>query len=254
MTNNLFADIILPLAVKGRFTYSIPDAILGKVKTGVMVTVQFGRKNIYSGIVCNIHDKRPALKNLKQIIDVIETVPLVNETQLKFWHWISEYYLCSEGEVMKAALPSKIYLNNFKPKSETFIKLTEKYNDSELNLILDNLARAPRQQEVLSAYLRLTGYTAGAEIIPVRKPLLMKEAGASQNSVEALVGKGILSSVSLNVTRLTDSDSFREPLKKLSDAQSIAYETIKNQFKRERYCNASWCDLQWQDGDLYTSD
>jgi len=228
-----FADIILPLAVRGRFTYMIPDDFLEKIKPGVRVKVQFGGKNLYSGIVCNIHDKTPAVKNLKTIIDVLDAIPVINECQLKLWLWISEYYLCREGEVMKAALPSETSLNTYKPRTETFIRLSEKYNDSDLNSILDSLVRAPKQQEVLSAYIRLTGYTEGAEIKPVRKSFLLKEAGSSQNIIEALTGKGILSSASLEVTRLTDSDSYNEPVRKLSEAQSLAYESVKNQLKEK---------------------
>ena len=228
-----FADIILPLAVRGRFTYRIPDDFLEKIKPGVRVTVQFGGKNFYSGIVCKIHDKTPAIKNLKTIIAVLDAIPVINEYQLKLWHWISEYYLCSEGEVMKAALPSETSLNSFKPRTETFIRLSEKYNDSVLNSILDSLVRAPKQQEVLLAYIRLSGYSEGAEIKPVRKSLLLKEACSLQNIIEALSRKGILSSASLEVTRLTDSDSYNEPVKKLSEAQSLAYESVTNQFKEK---------------------
>ncbi len=122
-----FADIILPLAVRGRFTYRIPDDFLEKIKPGVRVTVQFGGKNFYSGIVCNIHDNTPAVKNFKTIVDVLDAIPVINESQLKLWLWISEYYLCSEGEVMKAALPSETSLNSYKPRTETFIRLSEKY-------------------------------------------------------------------------------------------------------------------------------
>jgi primosomal protein N' (replication factor Y) len=230
MTTNSFADIILPLAVRGRFTYRIPDDIPGEVKPGVRVKVQFGRKNIYTGIVCNIHDKTPDIKNIKSIIAVIDDIPLINGLQLKLWHWISEYYLCSEGEVMKAALPSEITLNNFKPKSETFINLAKKYTDQELNTILDKLAKAPRQQELLSTYIRLTEYSEGSEILPVRKSLLLSEAHCTPNIIETLAGKGILSTVSLVVSRLSDTGNYSEPIKKLSEAQSVAYRSITSQF------------------------
>jgi primosomal protein N' (replication factor Y) len=233
MKKTWFADIILPLAVRGRFTYRIPDDFLEKIKPGVRVNVQFGRKNLYSGIVCNIHDITPDIKNVKSIIDVLDAIPVINESQLKLWLWMSEYYLCSEGEVMKAALPSETSLNSFKPRTETFIRLSEKYNDSELNSILDRLVRAPKQQELLSAYIRMTGYTEGAEIKSVRKSLLLKETGTSQNIIEALSQKGILSSLSSEVTRLTDYDSHNEPVRKLSEAQALAYESVICQLKEK---------------------
>jgi len=233
MTNTKFADIILPFAVRGRFTYSIPNDLIETVKPGVMVRVQFGGKNLYSGVVSNIHEKPPAVKSVKSIIELVGNVPVINEIQLKLWLWISEYYLCSEGEVMKAALPSEISLTNYKPRLETFIRLTRKFTDKELNNTLDNLKRAHRQQDVLSTYIRLTGYTTGAEIKSVSKSLLLKESGASPDSIDALAGKGILSAASLVVTRLTDNDSFKEPIKKLSEAQSIAYKSVTDQFREK---------------------
>jgi primosomal protein N' (replication factor Y) len=231
MTNTRFADIILPLAVRGRFTYRIPDPFLGSVKTGVRVMVQFGRKNLYSGIVRRIHDEPPEIKNVKAILEVLESVPAVNEKQLKLWEWISEYYLCSEGEVLKAALPSEVSLKNFKPRTEIFVGLSRKYTDRELNEILDNLAKAPRQLEVLSAYIRLTGYKFGSEIIPVNKSLLLTEASCTPNIIEALAVKGFLSFIKQTVSRLTTSDSYKESIRKLSEAQSVTYKSIKGQLQ-----------------------
>ena len=94
MPNPLFADIILPLAVRGKFTYLIPDEIAEDVKPGVMVTVQFGRRNLYSGIVYRLHDSKPEIKNIKPIISIYDKNPFINESQLRLWLWISEYYLC----------------------------------------------------------------------------------------------------------------------------------------------------------------
>jgi primosomal protein N' (replication factor Y) len=134
---------------------------------------------------------------------------------------------------MKAALPSETSINNYKPRIETFIQLSRKYTDSELNAILDILKKAPRQQDMLSTYIRLTGYTSKAEIKQVSKSFLLKECGSSQNIVEALTGKGFLSAVSLAVTRLTEADSFKDPIKKLSEAQAVAYGSITSQLKNK---------------------
>ncbi len=149
MTDNRFADIILPIAVRGRFTYRIPDNLIDKIRPGVRVTVPFGRQNLYSGIVCSIHDSQPDVKNLRSITEVPDHVPSINEIQLKLWLWISEYYLCSEGEVMKAALPSDSSLSSYRPRLETFIGLAVDFTDDELNEMLDKLSKAPRQQELL---------------------------------------------------------------------------------------------------------
>lgn len=229
MKNTLFADIILPLAVRGRFTYMVPADIPDTIRPGVRVTVPFGGKNLYSGIVCKVHDIPPDFKNVKSILNVLDSIPVINETQLKLWLWISEYYLCTEGEVMKAALPSEECLNNYKPRFETFIELARDFSDNELNEILDKLKKAPKQQDVLSSYIRLTGYTSGSEIKPVSKMLLLKDSGSSVGIIEALTGKGILASKSLSVTRLTESESYKDPVKELSPAQAVAYHSIKNQ-------------------------
>ena len=233
MTINRFADIILPLAVRGRFTYRIPENILEDVRSGVMVTVQFGGRKLYSGIVWSVHDKSPDVKNVKPVIKVLDGIPSINESQLKLWQWISEYYLCSEGEVMKAAIPAEISLDNFKPRLETFIKLFEKFTEKELNEIIDKLKKAPRQQDILSSYIRLTGYTTGSEILPISKSMLLSETHSSPGIIEALVDKGILTSTSLPVSRIAETDSYKEPIKKLSEAQSVAYGSIISQFREK---------------------
>jgi primosomal protein N' (replication factor Y) len=230
MTKTLFADIILPLAVRGRFTYIIPDELSGKIEPGVRVMVPFGGKNLYAGMVCKVHNVPPSYKNVKSVLSVPDTIPLISGVQLQLWQWISDYYLCSEGEVMKAALPSETSLSDFRPRTETFIELSERYTDSELTVLLDSLKKAPKQQELLYSYLRLTGYTAGATIIPVGKSLLLSEARTSASILETLAGKGILRCLPLEVSRISEQDKMREPVKKLSEAQGVAYESVKSQF------------------------
>jgi primosomal protein N' (replication factor Y) len=230
MTNNLFADIILPLAVRGRFTYRIPDNIEAEIRPGVIVKVQFGGRKLYSGIVCRVHDDQPDFKNVKPVIKVISGTPLINESQLKLWQWISDYYLCSEGEVMKAAMPNEMSLTNFKPRLESFIKLSRRFTEGELNEILDKLKKAPRQQEILLAYIRLTGYSKETEILSVAKSLVLSESHSSAGTLDALIDKGLLATISLPVSRISENDSFGKPIKPLSEAQSEAFKSIKSQF------------------------
>ncbi len=226
----LYADVILPLALRGRFTYIIPEEILGSVAPGVRVTVPFGPRNLYSGIVCTVHNNAPETKNIKNISKVLDEIPVINETQLKLWHWISEYYLCSEGEVMKAALPSDTSLNNYKPRLETQIELARNFTDAELNLMLDSLSKAPRQQELIVTYLRLTGFAQGSQILALPKELLLRESGSSAGAIEILIKKQIFRTKSISKTRLNDSDSYKEPVKKLSDAQYVAFQAVKSEF------------------------
>jgi primosomal protein N' (replication factor Y) len=230
MTGPSFADIILPLAVRGRFTYMIPDDLVDAAMPGVRVTVQFGGNRSYTGIISDVHNRPPVAGKARPVISVIDGTPLINSIQLKFWNWISEYYLCAEGEVMKAALPSEIGQNNFRPRFENYICLASSFTEAELNKILDSLGKAPRQQEMLSAWIRLSGYTESSPVAPVKKSLLLAETRSSSGIIEVLVKKGYLSEIPLEVTRLVKSADNREPVKVLSEAQQSAYNKIKNVF------------------------
>lgn len=116
----MFAEIILPLPLYSTFTYLIPEDFSSQVKIGSRVLVQFGRKKYYTGIVEHIHSEAPAGYDVKPIMSVLDPEPVVRYPQLKLWHWIARYYLCSVGEVYKAAVPTGL-----KPESETFVTLAD---------------------------------------------------------------------------------------------------------------------------------
>ena len=242
MTDNHFADIILPLAVKGTFTYIIPDEMKGIISPGFRVLVQLGNKKLYSGIVNKVHDIPPETKTIRPVSRLLDPVPLVNEIQLRLWKWISEYYMCSVGEVMKAALPSDLCLEGvteipvmekYRPREETFVKLASDFTDSELNGILDKLVKAPVQFRLLTAYLHLGGFADSKVIRPVKKSLLLREAHSSPGSIEGLVNKGILSFLEMETGRLSDSDLPSEPLKELSREQSSAFDAVSTVFREK---------------------
>jgi primosomal protein N' (replication factor Y) (superfamily II helicase) len=239
MMNNHFADIILPLAVKGKFTYRIPEGLIDKVLPGSRVLVQFGSKKLYSGIVRAIHENSPDIPNVRTLIEVLDPAPAANEIMLKFWSWISEYYMCTGGEVIKAALPSVLCLEGettvpvvekYKPRKEPFITLASAFTDRELSEMLDALSRAPRQQAVLTAWLSLSGYSEGLEIRPVMKWELLKQGGNSPGALEALIKKGILSTVIIEVGRLDEVPVPPEPLRILSGSQEKALNAIHKIF------------------------
>jgi primosomal protein N' (replication factor Y) len=114
----LYADVIVPLPLKGKFTYTIPDHYLDKIAIGCRVIVQFGKKKFYTAIVYNLYENREEKNDLKEIVSVLDDYPIVFPEQLKFWEWISSYYMCTLGEVYKAALPSALKL-----ESETLVFL-----------------------------------------------------------------------------------------------------------------------------------
>ena len=108
---HVYVDVIIPLALQGYFTYLVPPAYSKSAEPGKRVVVQFGKKKLYTAIIANIHNNKPAFE-IKEIIQIIDTKPIVNPLQLSFWNWISLYYMCSVGEVMKAALPSGLKLES----------------------------------------------------------------------------------------------------------------------------------------------
>ncbi|MBN2664898.1 MAG: primosomal protein N' [Bacteroidales bacterium] len=237
--NNHFADIILPLAYKGLLTYSIPDEMKRSVHPGSRVLVQLGNRKLYSGIVNRIHDIPPAARNLRPLIRVLDAEPVVNEIQLKLWNWISEYYMCSAGEVMKAALPSDLCLEGvtelpvtekYKPREESFVRLASAFTEDRLNAFLDSLSRAPVQLRLLTVYLDLSGYVPEALVKPVRKSLLLKEAGSAPGSIEGLVKKGILEIIEMETGRLAEYKTPAEPLKQLTGEQYAGLKELKNIF------------------------
>ncbi len=118
----MFAEVILPLALKGTFTYLVPDADREKALTGMRVMVQFGQKKIYTGIIREIHGRVPEHFTPKPILSFPDEQPLVTDIQLQFWNWVSVYYMCSLGEVMHAALPGGLKLT-----SETVLKINHSF-------------------------------------------------------------------------------------------------------------------------------
>ena len=113
-----YAQIVLPLNLKGSFTYKVPVDLLSIIQVGMRVLVPFGGKKIYTGIVFELHDNAPENFAAKEIISILDEFPIVPKEQIQFWNWLSDYYLCSLGEIYRFAFPSSLKL-----ESETYLKL-----------------------------------------------------------------------------------------------------------------------------------
>ena len=103
-----FADIILPVPLQGLFTYSLPADLDGRARVGSRVVVPFGTKKTQTGLIARLHDNTPTGIEVKAILEIMDEQPVVLPAQLNLWQWIADYYLCSIGEVFKAALPGKM--------------------------------------------------------------------------------------------------------------------------------------------------
>ena len=111
-----FIDVIIPIPLEKLFTYSITVSEANFLKPGMRVSVPFGKSKIYTGIVNSIHNNEPQVYEAKEIHQILDKFPVVNSYQLKLWHWIAKYYMCTLGDVMRAAFPSAFIL-----ESETII-------------------------------------------------------------------------------------------------------------------------------------
>ena len=120
-----FVDVILPLATGSTFTYSLPPQLVNSVSIGSRVIVQFGKRKVYSAVVKNIHHNKPLHYQTKDVISSLDDHPIVNSIQIQFWDWMSDYYMCTLGEVYKAALPSGLKLES-ESKIITNPQFTEK--------------------------------------------------------------------------------------------------------------------------------
>ena len=151
-----FAETLLPLALPGTYTYRVPDGM--RLSIGMRVLVPFGRKKIFTAIVMSLHDREPKGYDVKEILGTLDNKPIVRHPQLDFWHWIADYYLCTEGEVYKAAVPSGL-----KVESETTISVNPDFEESEPGqltdherVILDFTAQRGRVQ--IAEIARATGF------------------------------------------------------------------------------------------------
>lgn len=115
-----FINVILPLPLEKHFTYSVSPAEAEFLQPGMRVAVPFGKSKIYTGIVSAVHQSDPEIYEAKPIEQILDEKALVTLKQLQFWKWISDYYMCTEGEVLRAAVPSAFLL-----ESETLVQLVK---------------------------------------------------------------------------------------------------------------------------------
>ncbi len=124
-----YAEVILPLPLHGTFTYNVPVELSNKVKVGSRVVVQFGPKKIYTGIIFALHEEISTDRRPKEVLEVLDEFPIVHQVQLDFFRWMANYYMCSIGEVMNAALPSALKLS-----SQSYIGINPEVDFEEENL------------------------------------------------------------------------------------------------------------------------
>jgi primosomal protein N' (replication factor Y) len=300
-SSGIWALIILPLALPVVYTYNIPPHLVTSAQPGCRVEVVFGKTKKYAGIIKSLTQKEPLYKT-KPILTVLDESPLIYPEQLTLWEWISEYYMCTEGEVMAAALPA-----NFKLSSETILiyneeagedftglsdqeflvaealllkkqlhitevqqildikqvytvikKLIEKNvcfiwekmnervvtkkekyiylnpsldNENDLSTLLNEWKGAPRQMELMLAFLHFR--KTGGEVIQTE---LLKKSGATATQLTALVDKKILFVEKRSIDRIPTLPKEIKIEFELNASQVVALQEIENKFHHKNVC------------------
>ena len=236
----MYADVILPVPLQGLFTYTVPEGMT--VSEGMRVLVGFGRSKTYIGLVARVHHVKPQGYEVKPIQQQIDQQPMVTPQQLQLWHWISDYYLSPIGEVYKTALPSGLKAEDgYKPKTETYIRLTEQYRHvAALHIALNVLARAKKQLEAFTCYLELSHWDLVEDddpclkVVEVTREELMNASQASAETIRQLEKRQLLEIYEVEVGRLNHGGNYcPELIKPLTEPQQDAYNAILMQMMKK---------------------
>jgi len=230
---NKYVEVILPVPIPTLFTYRSPTALAAKVKAGVRVLVPLGTKSIYKGIVRRCSKEDPGVGKVKDVLEVLDEYPVVGEVQFRFWDWLAEYYMCTLGEVYRAALPSGLQ-KEYAPRYETCVRLAEPFQDEQkLNEAMDGMGRAPKQLEILQ-YLLTRAMDKGSVAEGLTRSELSAGYEMSQSAYQALLKKNILFEYREETSRLEDPGSPPGVSKKLSDLQQTALGEINELFQKQQ--------------------
>ena len=289
------------MALPVTYTWKIPEHLQSAVNIGVRVEVELRNKK-YSGIVKNISTQKPETFEPKELLNVLDDEPVVHQKQIELWQWIAQYYMCSEGEVMQAAVPANLKLNSesiliwneeygidfthlsdeefivaealelkkelrlsevqqlldsshtypvikklidkkvcfvweelkqkYKPKTETFLTLHPQYHDEKnLENLLNNFGKAPKQMELLLSYLHLIK-TEGE----VSQASILKKSNATAAQLKGLIDKQILIAEKKGIDRIKPLPCNISINFELSPAQQTALNKIENIFIEKNVC------------------
>ncbi|MCL8007794.1 primosomal protein N' [Gelidibacter japonicus] len=208
-----FIDVILPIPLERLFTYSITQAESEFLKAGMRVAVPFGKSKIYTALVFEVHQQQPMAYEAKEIHQILDDAPIITQTQLTHWQWIAEYYLCTLGDVLRAALP-----NSFLLESETIItKNNDKIiNDTDLKDEEFLVYEALHHQSSLKLQ-DLINILDKKNVFPVINSLLDKDAIVLQEEVYEKYKPKLVRYVKLN-SQYSESEKLQHLLEELSRA------------------------------------
>ncbi|MCU0393793.1 MAG: primosomal protein N' [Thermoflexibacter sp.] len=214
-----FADVILPVPVEGRFTYRIPAELNEKVKEGARVVVNFGKRRVLTGIVMRVHQEASLTHQAKYLLELLDEIPIVNPSQLRFWEWIADYYMCYLGEVMNVALPSGLKLSSLSKVqlNPNFGILQENYQiplAAKEQILIDNL-----QNDNALTFEQIGSLLNIKNIYPIIKSLLFKEAIIVFEELKEKYKPKIIKKIRLSKHYINDLERLTELLDSLNTAK-----------------------------------
>jgi primosomal protein N' (replication factor Y) len=206
----LFADIIVPIPVRGTFTYRVPLALNAEVAIGKRAIIQFGSKKIYAGIIYRVHQEIPENYTPKYLIGILDEQPIMIPNQFRFWEWMQEYYLCHLGEVMQAALPTVFKLN-----SESKIALAEgfTFDKDQLNENEFLISEALSIQSKLSL-TEVSSIVGFQKVLPLIKTMVEKKIVVMEEELNEKYAPKIERFMRLT-TRFNDDNEMRSLMDEL---------------------------------------
>mgnify|MGYP003289083550 CR=1 FL=1 len=224
MSNTILIDIILPLAIADAYTYRVPSNMPTPL-AGMRVLVPLGKKTI-TGVIYRLHEgELPASVKVRDIVDIIDNQPVVTTHQLRLWQWMAEYYMCTLGEVMAAALPAGIIDENYTARTTQYIHLHPSLADPrQQELTLNSLRRAKSQEQLLRCFLRMNNNG-------VERRVLLEESKVSSTILRTLIDKGIFLEEERPVSRLRQYTGQTQALHALDIQQTRAIEEIRTSWK-----------------------
>ncbi len=228
MTSDRLVDIILPLAIADVYTYLIPEA-MPYPQIGMRVLVPLGKKHII-GIVYRQHEgEMPQHIKVREVLQVIDDQAIVTTEQLRLWEWLSQYYMCSMGEVLAAALPSEIIDDNYSAATTQYISLAPTYLAKEAQeALVKSLQRAKKQAQLVEEFLRISdnGYR-------VERRVLLEASGVSGAILRILIDKGIFLEEEQVVSRLRQYTGTTQMAHALDEQQRNAIAQIHETWKEK---------------------
>ena len=175
-----FIEAILPLALSKTFTYQVTQIEYDFLQIGMRVMVPFGKNKIYTALVVNLHQNPPHLYEAKEIYQIIDEKPIVNELQIQHWQWIASYYMCAIGDVYRGAMPSALILESetlLSQRSDQFVDESQLTDDEFLIYEALQLQSSLKVNDVIAILNK-------KRVVPIIQQLIAKNVIQLQEEIQ----------------------------------------------------------------------